>query len=1027
MSSSLSVVEALLQEFHQPATHNARKREIESELIAFRGQQSAWQLSLQVAASIEANQYLWFFGTSTLELWISRRWNHLTANDRILLRETLWNTYANLSVANVPRRQRDTFAQLIALIGKREFPEDHPNYIVHCLELVRSQKFVLGITLLRITSEEVVNNRDCVTTERQNYFHSCISMCIPEILDLLTKYLLIAVCHINNKDIHTLPNTFVDYSLTTSLPNDNQLRSSLLELLSCVQHLVSWTRTELISEYFLMSILDLAQWRASQPETSLAALSVLNELMYLQKPLPHALTMMTGVNGLLEQHNTTKQQSEMYADKFRELLRLYTDRYWSKMVQQNDLLESFVKSLYCCTISKNGALDFTEKLEIWTPIVKGLVLSSKQSRYNDILYQLVVEIMRRILFEFNKSELELLDNELVEENTQTEWQQFLSQCIECVALVAESRPNAVFTQVSAHWARPHVYLLSLESDLDNGKLYDLGKKLKCQAFNEYLRDLSTVCQAVVRLSPLLNANSTEVGAEVTSHLKLLTENLLALLKFFTSNKISTLNLDKSTFQTDFDYLYAQILMALRSILPMSISMRQDEVIQCLLDALGIIILPGNVAVAPIVAISASQLLLCISTVIRPKCFLETLLVARLIQAGPKLTHLPSQCIANIYKSLLGYLALPWKNIEEQQQDYTWRSNHLCEYVKCLAQNLLEIDMHSSVSKISSVMPNILSIFSEVLEYFKDSCTSTKDMLANAFKPIITKTLMIFNNFGISNSSLSISAAEFSLSILRSLLNQVGSQFIKDMITLYITVCSREQLNLNQLTVLEKILQMLQIIVQQPGNTWTTMLPSILNFTIEHVLPLLQQHHDSSLVDGTDISYMVYTLFDSVLLHKWQYFYKPHMQYNGSLLQSSSENLHPEHFMAILNAYGQVLVSGNDPNLVRKVLLSMQTVNERWRLFQRALFQDSLLVSFQRALINLLFSGEGSLHFDLLANVLYEMGQVDNLKLRDSFVTAGFPVNPKYLDMICLSTDIPTFSQKLSQLIQDAHSVHITQT
>ncbi|XP_017472110.1 PREDICTED: exportin-6 [Rhagoletis zephyria] len=775
-----------------------------------------------------------------------------------------------------------------------------------------------------------------------------------------------------------------------------------------------------------MSILDLAQWRASQPDISLAALSVLNELMYLQKPLPHALTMMTGINGLLEQHNTAKHQSEMYTDKFRELLRLYTDRYWSKMLQQNDLLESFLKSLYCCTISKNGALDFTEKLEIWTPIIKGIVLSSKQNRYNDVFYQLVVEIMRRILFEFNKSELELLDNELMEENTQTEWQQFLSQCIECVALLAESRPNAVFAQVSAQWTRPHVYLLSLENDLDSGKLYELGRKLRSQSFNEYLRDLSTVCQAVVRLSPLLDASSPEVGAEVTSQLKLLTENLLTLLKFFSSNKIATLNLDKSTFQTDFDYLYAQILTALRSILPISINLKQDEVIQCLLDALGVILLPDNVAVAPVVAISASQLLLCISTVIRPKRLLETLFVLRLMQAGPKLAHLPRQAIANIYISLTGYLALPWKTIEEQQQDCSWRCNHLCEYVKCVAQNLLELDSHASVSKISSIMPNNLSIFSEVIEYFKDSCNTTKDMLANAFKPIITKALMLFNNFGISNNVISISAAEFSLSILRSLLNQFGAQFIKDMIALYITVSSREQLSFNQLAVLEKILQMFQIIVQQPGNTWTTMLPSILSFTIDQVLPLIQQH-DSSLVDGTDLSSMVYVLFDSVLLHKWQYFYKPHVQYNGSLLHTSSDNMHPEHFMAILNAYGQVLVSGNDPNLVRKVLLSMQTVNERWRLFQRALFQDSLLTSFQRALINILLSGEGSLHFDLLANVLYAMGQVDNLKLRESFVTAGFPVNPKYLDVICLSTDIPTFSQKLSQLIQDAHSVHLTQT
>lgn len=148
------------------------------------------------------------------------------------------------------------------------------------------------------------------------------------------------------------------------------------------------------------------------------------------------------------------------------------------------------------------------------------------------------------------------------------------------------------------------------------------------------------------------------------------------------------------------------------------------------------------------------MLLCISTVIRPKRLLETLFVMRLMQAGPKLSHLPRQAITNIYISLIGYLALPWKNIEEQQQDYTSLCNHvssyatfstkfilqfslfilqLCEYVECQAQCFLELDSQASVSKISLVMPNILGVFSEVTEYFKDSCNTTKDMLAVAFR------------------------------------------------------------------------------------------------------------------------------------------------------------------------------------------------------------------------------------------------------------------------------------------------------
>lgn len=191
-----------------------------------------------------------------------------------------------------------------------------------------------------------------------------------------------------------------------------------------------------------MSILDLSQWRQGDKEPiSLAALSVLNELLYLQKPLPYAGTLMNGVSGLLEQHNSTKQQSEMYSDKFRELLRLYSTKYAGKLLHEPELLESFLDQLYRCTIkcksmcqcagslyclyiipifllAVHGALDFTEKLEIWTPIIK--VIAQQPVRmtayHGEVMMKLVDEIMRRTQFEVNKPELELLDNELMEDD-----------------------------------------------------------------------------------------------------------------------------------------------------------------------------------------------------------------------------------------------------------------------------------------------------------------------------------------------------------------------------------------------------------------------------------------------------------------------------------------------------------------------------------------------------------------------------------------------------------------------------------
>lgn len=66
----------------------------------------------------------------------------------------------------------------------------------------------------------------------------------------------------------------------------------------------------------------------------------------------------------------------------------------------------------------HGALDFTEKLDIWTPIIKGIAEQPTQlsAHHGEIMTKLVDEIMRRTQFEINKPELELLDNELMEDD-----------------------------------------------------------------------------------------------------------------------------------------------------------------------------------------------------------------------------------------------------------------------------------------------------------------------------------------------------------------------------------------------------------------------------------------------------------------------------------------------------------------------------------------------------------------------------------------------------------------------------------
>lgn len=112
--------------------------------------------------------------------------------------------------------------------------------------------------------------------------------------------------------------------------------------------------------------------------------------------------------------------------------------------------------------------------------------------------------------------------------------------------------------------------------------------------------------------------------------------------------------------------------------------------------------------------------------------------------------------------------------------------------------------------------------------------------------------------------------------------------------------------------------------------------------------------------------------------------------------------HGDQLLAILTAYGNAMVVGNDPHITRLLLTSLQSLHERFKLFGRTFFKDNLLTSFHCALINALISAEGALHIDLLLNVLFTMGQVNQSQLHSSFVTLGYSSGSKMVEEVCLA-------------------------
>lgn len=173
---TISDVQSWLKEFNATATPNDKKRELQLRLHNFQANYDAWQICLHYLVSQNGpqtgtDQYLWLFVVSTLELAITRNWStSLQLSDRLAVRNYLWHTYMN-SPATTSRLEKAKLAQLIALIGKREFPDNHPGFLNEVLELMR-RNFLGGLVLLNAISAEVLNTKEDVTVDQKKYFQS---------------------------------------------------------------------------------------------------------------------------------------------------------------------------------------------------------------------------------------------------------------------------------------------------------------------------------------------------------------------------------------------------------------------------------------------------------------------------------------------------------------------------------------------------------------------------------------------------------------------------------------------------------------------------------------------------------------------------------------------------------------------------------------------------------------------------------------------------------------------------------------
>lgn len=848
-------------------------------------------------------------------------------------------------------------------------------------------------------------------------------LCLSDILGLLGKFLTLCTCHVSNNEL--VVGKDIDFDMHSSLPNDERFIFCCTELLNTIASMFAWIPTNMdtvLTSEFFNNIYELSTYISEKfANIHLAGLTTICELFYLQKQLPQIQIQANGITELVKQRYLI-ESSEEYQDKFTELLKLFIQQQWARFVNQPEFSsKDFLLHLFSFTFESVSALTFAERLSLWIPIIKSFD-EKTAPRYTETVIQLISNIIIKMQFERNYEFLDLVDAEELDENMETELQSFRNNCIEVILSATEMEPLKIFDLLNHElnkdngFLKNYVQLLSTLPDYskeiaiksNHMRISDIVRFSGDPTFHLHCmcKDLTSLLQAITQTCNVVLTLTEERNNSIIHVIK----TCILTLKLSNQKKLHLYSLDSAT-RNDLIELQAQLMSSVRSLMLMrtEIYENHNEIFQLITSMLEVI-LPSHFGLVEthLILNAATQLLITISEKIRPNYFLKNLLVEQLLHSD--LTRFEPQVRLQVKKIIFNALILPFNSIavnNTQEQEYEKRREILRQYVAFISHKFLSMVVSSEHhSSVREEMRAELKDYEDIFITYEDTNNFTKQILLNSMNPIIKKSIEIFQftatqqNFIFDDHDLS-TIIDFNLSVVKCLQVQLGSEFVIQVVRLFLEISSLPN---RSAQALNKLLEMLIYIVQHTGSTSSQLMPDILKLTVDDLIRV-----------QVDISFNIFSLYDALLQNHWNYFQKPH--------QSGMTRNNQEDLMKILTAYGQFLCSGSpvDPNCCRIILSSLENLNEKCRLYDKGFFKNTLLKSFLATLLQLIISPDGILFYDQIISIIYRMSEKEKQALHEC-LTNVFQDDNKNCH-ICAINDFPTFAGALEILIRDAQVAH----
>ncbi|XP_073713799.1 exportin-6 [Misgurnus anguillicaudatus] len=744
--------------------------------------------------------------------------------------------------------------------------------------------------------------------------------------------------------------------------------------------------------------------------------------------------------------NRLQELDESYVEKFTDFLRLFVSVHLRRIESNAQFpLVEFLALLFKYTFNQPSHEGYLACLDIWSVFLDYLTtkirsrLADRDSvinRYKDALVLLLREVLNRIQFRLNQSELEELDDETLDDDKQTEWQRYLRQSLEVVAKVMELLPSQTFS----------VLFPVLQDDLDiylglqqfivtsgTSRRLNITAEADCRRLHCALRDLSSLLQAVGRLAEFFTG---DVFSGRFNDALAIVQRLVEVSCY--GSQISLYDVEMavpSVLKPDLIDVHAQSLAALQAYSHWlaqfcSEVQRQDQTqfVDLITSSMAATTPLINAKVPEKLLISACHLLVSMATTVRP-VFLVSLPAVQNIFNLITENHnhrLPQEAHILVCRALSNMLLLPWPSLPEAEQQWSSRSSNHARLISSLTQQYRSLPRppnHHHTSK--AVIEQTVCVLRDLVDSISGEATKSRQICYHSLQESVQVTLALFPLF-IQQPDVTDEMLSFFLTLFQALRVQMGVAFTEQIIQTFLSMFTREQLAISILqegssgsNVVQKFLKILQVVVQEPGQSFKPLLPSILSLCLDQVYPIVAER------SCPDVKAELFELLFQILHQNWRFFFKTSVL--SSVQRTGTEELmeNQSQFTAAMQAFGQSFLQP-DIHIFKQNLSYLEVLNSKHKLYHRKLFRSAMLFHFTNVLLQVLLHKSHDLLQEDITLALYNMAAVDFQAFYSSFLPE-FLNGCQGLDPHQRTTlarnftperDLPSFSQGVYRLVND---------